>query len=217
MAEPEQAMPGAAAGGSPAERPGMCEFFLCVLARASVTCVCACVCACARMCVCVCVLRVRVRVACMECACACAWRTAGDPDGASATVWEVSQTVWGSDASGPGPGGRGDIGLAHDSKLEVPATHTHTHTCTCTCTCTQTRTHARTRTHLRAQAHKRTRTHTRTQRRAARNGRWPRCCRAASRWRGHGQNHGRRSEADFFLGGDRDCLGLAREPARRPR
>ena len=60
-------------------------------------CVCACVCARARMCVRACVLRgwcVRVRVACMECACACvcAWR-AGDADGASATLGEVSQTV----------------------------------------------------------------------------------------------------------------------------
>ena len=65
MAELEQAMADSAAGGSPAERAGMCECFLCVRVRRSRACVrvCMCVraraCACARACcvygVCVCV------------------------------------------------------------------------------------------------------------------------------------------------------------------
>ena len=66
MAEQERAMSGSAAGGSPAERPGMCECFLCVRARRSRACVR--VCMCVRVCVGV---RARVRVACMECARAC--------------------------------------------------------------------------------------------------------------------------------------------------
>ncbi len=50
-----------------------------------------------------------------------------------------------------------------------------------------THTHARERARAHAHAHAHsTRTHTRTQRRAVRNGRWPRCCRAASKWRGLG-------------------------------
>ncbi len=77
MAEQEQAMPGAAAGGSPAERPGMRECFLCVRARASVTCVCvvcACAWACVRACACACVLvRACVFVCMCMCMCACVW------------------------------------------------------------------------------------------------------------------------------------------------
>ena len=109
MAEQGRTMAGAAAGGSPAERPGVCQCFLCVRARRSRACVRVCMCVRARARV-----RARVRVACMECARAwvCAWRTAGIADGASATVeevsatvWELRQTVWGS------PGGRGDVDL----------------------------------------------------------------------------------------------------------
>jgi hypothetical protein len=64
MAEQGQTMADAAAGGSPAERPGVCECFLCVRVRRSRACVlcarvCARACACARACcmygVCVCV------------------------------------------------------------------------------------------------------------------------------------------------------------------
>jgi hypothetical protein len=98
-------MPGAAAGGSPAERPGVCECFLCVRVRRSRACVlCARVRARAHV-------RARVRVACMECACACvcAWRTAGIADEARPTVGEVSATVSGSPASPPG--GLGDVDL----------------------------------------------------------------------------------------------------------
>ena len=61
MAEQQQPMAGAAACGSPDERAGMCECFLCVRVRRSRACegVCACACACAcvlvRACgVCVC-------------------------------------------------------------------------------------------------------------------------------------------------------------------
>ena len=74
-----------------------------------------------------------------------------------------------------------------DSELEIPATHTRARTCTCTCT----RTHAQAHTNARMRA--RTHTHTRTQHRAVRNGRWPRCCRAASSWRG--PSHGRAAAA----------------------
>ena len=69
----------AAAGGSPAERPGMCECFLCVRARASVTCVCGCVLcarvrACVRACACACVLvRACVFVCLCMCMCMCVW------------------------------------------------------------------------------------------------------------------------------------------------
>ena len=60
----EQAMAGAAAGGSPAERAGMCECFLCVRVRRSRACVRVCVRARVgvRACVCVCVVRVCVRL-----------------------------------------------------------------------------------------------------------------------------------------------------------
>ena len=106
MAEQQRAMAGAAAGGSPAERPGVCQCFLCVRVRRSRACV-----LCARVRARVHV-RARVRVACMECACACvcAWRTAGIADEARPTFfWEVSATVSGSPASPPG--GLGDVDL----------------------------------------------------------------------------------------------------------
>ena len=61
MAEQQQPMAGAAAGGSPDERAGMCECLLCVRVRRSRACVRVCVSACA-----------------CACACVCVWRTAGD-------------------------------------------------------------------------------------------------------------------------------------------
>ena len=80
MAEQQQAMAGAAVVGSPDDRAGLCECFLCVRVRRSSACVRVCVCVmcarvsltrvCARVCACVCACpRARVCVVCVECAC----------------------------------------------------------------------------------------------------------------------------------------------------
>ena len=93
----------------------------------------------------------------------------------------------------------------HQSSLRstravIPCVTNMTHkTYTRTCTCTQTRTDAHTHTHIRTRARARTKP-ARTQHRAVRNGRWPRCCRAASRGRSHDRapsSHGWRRGSRF--------------------
>ena len=78
MAEQQQPMAGAAAGGSPDERAGMCECLLCVRVRRSRACVCVWVCARAHVCACVLVR------ACGVCVCG---RVCGGPQ---ATLLPVS-------------------------------------------------------------------------------------------------------------------------------
>ena len=78
-------------------------------------------------------------------------------------------------------------------------THTHMHMHMHMHMHVHTNTHRRTSSHLRTRARARTK-HARTQHRAVRNGRWPRCCRAASRGRSHDRapsSHGWRRGSRF--------------------